>query len=89
MSSITYIDLNEALNNSSIPPWNGYGEKGFLHAYIEWQIWDIEQIIWIFSLQLHVTETVWRSSRNGHYVPHIVNDVKDPVIFYEWKSYLQ
>jgi len=27
--------------------------------------------------------------RNGHYVPHIVNNVKDPVIFYEWKSYLQ
>ena len=52
MSSITYIDFNEALNNSSIPPWNGNGEKGFLHAYIEWQIWDIEQIIWIFFLAI-------------------------------------
>jgi len=40
-------------------------------------------------LQLQVAETVRRSSRNGHYVPHIVNDAKDPVIFYEWKSYLQ
>ena len=30
-----------------------------------------------------------RSSRNGHYVPHIVNEAKDPVIFYEWKSCLQ
>jgi hypothetical protein len=40
-------------------------------------------------LQLQVAGTVWRSSWNGHYVPHIVNDAKDPVIFYEWKSYLQ
>ena len=40
-------------------------------------------------MQLQVAETVRRSSRNGHYVPYIVNDVKDPVIFYEWKSYLQ
>jgi hypothetical protein len=40
-------------------------------------------------LQLQVVETVRRSSRNGHYVPHIINDAKDPVIFYEWKSYLQ
>jgi hypothetical protein len=40
-------------------------------------------------LQLQVAETVPRSSRNGHYVPHIVNDAKDPVLFYEWKSYLQ
>ena len=52
MSSITYIDFNEALNNSSIPPWNGNGEKGFLHAYIEWQIWDIEQIIWLLFLTI-------------------------------------
>jgi hypothetical protein len=81
MSSITYIDLNEALNNSSIPPWNGYGEKGFLHAYIEWQIWDIEQIIWIFFFINYRLLKLRRSS--------IVNDAKDPVLLYEWKSYLQ
>jgi hypothetical protein len=23
---------------------------------------------------------------DGHFVPHIVNHAKDPVIFYEWKS---
>ena len=40
-------------------------------------------------LQLQVAETVRRSSRNGHYIQHIVNDAKDPVTFYEWKSYLQ
>ena len=39
--------------------------------------------------QLQVAETVRRSSRNGHNVPHIVNDAEDPVLFYEWKSYLQ
>ena len=42
-----------------------------------------------FCYYVQVAETVQRSSRNGHNVPHIVNDRKDPVIFYEWKSYLQ
>jgi hypothetical protein len=37
-------------------------------------------------LQLQVAETVRRSIKNGQYVPHIVNDAKDPVIFYKWKS---
>jgi len=30
----------------------------------------------IFCLQLHVAETVRMSSRNGHTVPHIINDGK-------------
>jgi len=48
------------------------------------------KMIWIYFFAIiQVAETVWRSSRNGHNVPHIVNDTKDPVIFYEWKSYLQ
>ena len=29
------------------------------------------------------------SSRNGHNIPHPVDDSKDPVIFYEWRNYLQ
>ena len=63
----------------------------FLHAYIEWKIRDIEKkMIWIYLFAIiQVAETVRRSSRNGHYVPHIVNEAKDPVIFYEWKSCLQ
>jgi hypothetical protein len=38
-------------------------------------------------LQLQVAEALRMSNRNGHYVPHIANNTKDPVIFYEWKSW--
>jgi hypothetical protein len=43
--------------------------------------------IFFFAI-IQVAETGRGSSRNGHNVPHIVNDKKDQVIFYEWKSYL-
>ncbi|CAC5424720.1 unnamed protein product [Mytilus coruscus] len=36
-----------------------------------------------------VAETVTRSSRNGHNIPQVVGNIQDPVMFYEWKPYLQ
>lgn len=35
-----------------------------------------------------VADSVSQSSRNGHNIPHIANDEANPVIFYDWKSFL-
>ncbi|XP_062605029.1 uncharacterized protein LOC134268076 isoform X2 [Saccostrea cucullata] len=36
-----------------------------------------------------VAESVRTSSRSGHNIPQVVGDGEDPVLFYEWKNYLQ
>lgn len=36
-----------------------------------------------------VAESVHKSSKNGHNIPQIVQDQDKPVVFYDWKTYLQ
>lgn len=38
---------------------------------------------------MQLAETVTMSSRNGHNIPQLVGDLRDPVMFFEWKAYLQ
>lgn len=38
---------------------------------------------------LQVAESVHRSSKNGHNIPKIIQDQDKPVVFYDWKTYLQ
>ena len=38
---------------------------------------------------MQLAETVTKSSRNGHNIPQVVGDIQDPVMFFEWKAYLQ
>ncbi|XP_062612907.1 uncharacterized protein LOC134274662 isoform X2 [Saccostrea cucullata] len=36
-----------------------------------------------------VAETVAHSSKNGHNIPQLTDDAEMPVVFYDWKAYLQ
>lgn len=40
-------------------------------------------------MYLQVAESVHKSSKNGHNIPQIVQDQDKPVVFYDWKTYLQ
>lgn len=43
----------------------------------------------LFLVLLQVAETVTRSTSNGHNIPQVAGNIQDPVMFYEWKPYLQ
>ncbi|VDI03451.1 Hypothetical predicted protein [Mytilus galloprovincialis] len=36
-----------------------------------------------------IAESMNKSSRNGHNISQLVKDIEKPVIFYDWKKYLQ
>jgi hypothetical protein len=67
--------------------WNIWKGMWLWKSSFEFKKIKVELFIWYTFFALYYTWML--SSRNGHYVPHIVNEAKDPVIFYEWKSCLQ
>lgn len=47
----------------------------------KWRYSDAESL-------LDIADSVESSSRSGHNIPHRVDDVENPVLFYDWKAYL-
>jgi hypothetical protein len=66
-------------------------EAGHTKFHPDWHfgLWKVKWRSSTVETLAEVAESVTQSSRNSHNIPQLVDDPVNPVIFYDWKTYLK